>query len=203
MLNKILTKPFCIALLAVSFVYGLVLPFMWGNDPSSEMGTLSLLCEDRKLYFWAWGLLVSFGIVLNAQYMYKSFSYKNKLLNALCVFSVLSVMGVAITLGHSIDSWNPKRILHWVATALFIVFLFAAIGLFFILNRKKYKSFNILIFCVCFILLTFVFIFAFIGKSALMEMIPVALMQIFLFVVNFTPIVKKDKEKALAESVKA
>lgn len=202
MLNKILTKPFLISLLAVSFVYGLVLPFMWGNDPSSELGTLSLLCEDRKIYFWVWGLLVSLGIVLNAQYMYKSFSYKSKFLDTFCLLSVISVMGVAITLGHSIDSWNPKRILHWVATGLFIVFLFAAVGLFFIINRKKYKSFNILLLCVFIILLTFVFIFAFVGKSALMEMIPVALMQIFLFVVNFTGVVKKDKEKALAESVK-
>lgn len=199
MTKKILSKPFLISLLAVSFVYGLVLPFMWGNDPSSELGTLSLLCEDRKIYFWIWGLLVSLGIVLNAQYMYKSFSYKSKLLDVLCVASVLSVMGVAITLGHSIDSWNPKRILHWVATGMFIVFIFAAIGLFFILNRKKYKSFNILLLCVFLILLTFVLIFALVGKSALMEMIPVALMQIFLFIVNFTGVVKKDKEKAVVE----
>ena len=47
-----------------------------------------------------------------------------------------------------------------------------------------------------------VVIFVVVGKSALMEMIPVALMQIFLFVVNFTGVVKKGKEKALAESVK-
>ena len=147
MKDKILAKPFLIALLAVSFIYGLVLPFMWGNDPLSELGTLSLLCENRKIYFWAWGLLVSLGIVLNAQYMYKSFSYKNKLLDTFCILSVISVIGIALTLGHSIDSWNPKRILHWVATGMFIAFIFAAVGLFFVFNRKKFKSFNTLVLC--------------------------------------------------------
>jgi hypothetical protein len=40
-----------------------------------------------------------------------------------------------------------------------------------------------------------VFIFAFVGKSALMEMIPIALMQIFLFIVNFTPAVKAQTKQ--------
>ena len=44
-----LMKPLCIITLIISFVYGLVLPFCWGNNPASELGTLSLLCEDRKI----------------------------------------------------------------------------------------------------------------------------------------------------------
>ena len=42
------------------------------------------------------------------------------------------------------------------------------------------------------ILGTFLVIFIGVGKSALMEMIPIALMQIFLFVVNFTSVVKEQ-----------
>lgn len=182
----------CIASLAVSFVYGLVLPFCWGNNPASELGTLSLLCEDRKVWFWLWGILVSGGIIMNTQYMYRKFSFRSKLYDVLCALGFISVCVVALTLGHSIEDWNPKRIAHWVATGIFIVFTLAPIVLFFIQNRKKHAQFNKLTFCAFMILATFLVIFIGIGKSALMEMIPIALMQIFLFVVNFTPLVKEQ-----------
>jgi hypothetical protein len=42
--------------------------------------------------------------------------------------------------------------------------------------------------------MTFVVIFVFVGKSALMEMIPIALIEVFLFIVNFTKVFKNDKE---------
>ena len=45
-------KPFCIGALVCAFVYGLILPFCWGNNPASEFGTLSLLWENRKIFFW-------------------------------------------------------------------------------------------------------------------------------------------------------
>ena len=72
--NKFI-KPFCICTLSCAFVYGLILPFCWGNDPTSEFGTLSLLCESggRQIWFWIWGILSSGSIVLNTQYMYKKF----------------------------------------------------------------------------------------------------------------------------------
>ena len=183
-------KPFCMTILACAFVYGLVLPFCWGNNPASEFGTLSLLCEDRKIWFWAWGLLTAGGVVCNLQYMFRKFDYKSKLLNVLCVFTVISVCFIALTLGHSIEDWNPKRILHWVATGIFIVFLLASGVLFFIFNIRKQPHFGILTGCMFFIFATFVVIFIVVGKSALMEMIPVAMYEILLFVVNFTPAIK-------------
>ncbi|MBQ4266995.1 MAG: hypothetical protein IJB93_02280, partial [Clostridia bacterium] len=64
----------CIISLAVAFVYGLVLPFCWGNNPASELGTLSLLCENRKIFFWLWGILTSGSIILNTQFMYRKYN---------------------------------------------------------------------------------------------------------------------------------
>lgn len=120
--NKNLSKVFCIASLIAAFIYGLVLPFCWGNNPASESGTLSLLCEDKKIWFWIWGILTSGSIILNTQ-------------------------------------------------------------------------FNILIVCAFMILATFLVIFAVVGKSALMEMVPIAMMEVFLFVINFTPLVKVSELK--------
>lgn len=194
-MKKLINKPFCMAMLLCGLVYGLALPFFWGNDPMSPLGTLSLLCEDRKLWFWLWGILMSGGIELNAQYMYKKFGCKSKLLDILCILSFVGMCCIALTLGHSIADWNPKRILHWVATGAFIVLTFASIALFFIMNRKT-KGFGILIVCICVILLTFVFIFAFVGKSALMEMVPFAMLQILLFIINFTKAVPVTEDRA-------
>lgn len=188
--RKIVSKPLCIILLLCAFVYGLALPFFWGNNPVSEFGTLSLLCENRKAWFWLWGILTSGSIFLNTQYMYRKFGFRGKLYDILGVLSVVSMALVALTLGHSIEDWNPKRIAHWVATGLFIAFTIASIALYFMINRKKHKAFDILTLCTFGVLATFLVIFAVVGKSSLMEMIPLALIEIFLFVVNFTPVVK-------------
>ncbi len=197
--EKILSKPICVTFLFLAFVYGLVLPFMWGNNPASELGTLSLLCEDRKGWFWLWGILTSGSLIMSTQYMYKSYKIKNKWLDSMCVAGFVSMCLIALTLGHSIEDWNPKRIAHWVATGVFIVFTMAPIALFFILYRKRFEYFNIFTVCTFIILGTFIVIFAFVGKSALMEMIPIALMEVFMFIVNFTPLVKK-KEKDLIKA---
>ena len=191
--NKI-TAALGISLLGAAFVYGLVLPFMWGNNPLSETGTLSLLCEDRKIFFWIWGILTCGSISFNTEYLYEKFSYKNKFFDAMCILSVISVCLVALTLGHSILDWNPKRVMHWIATGMYIAFTVAPLLLFFLVNIKKYKHFGVLAVCVLLILGTFVFIFAFVGKSALMEMVPIALIEIFLLLVNFTPLLKKEEK---------
>ncbi len=195
MLKKIILSPkMCIGVLFSAFVYGLVLPFMWGNNPALPTGTLSLLCEDRKLWFLLWGVLMSGSVIMNTQYLYKKYEYKNRFLNALCVLAFISMIGVTVTLGHSIEDWNLKRIIHWVMTGMFIVFTLLPIALFFILNIKNRKEFIFPTVCVFAIFLTFVAIFVLVGKSALMEMIPLALLQIFLFYVNFVKKVPKDEK---------
>ena len=192
--GKLLNKPLCISLLGCAFIYGLVLPFCWGNDPTSPTGTLSLLCEDRQIFFWIWGILSCGSIIMNTQYMYKKFDYKNKFLDVLCVLGFIGIICVALTLSHPIDSWNPKRILHWIATGMYIAFTIAPIALFFIFNIKKYRRFVLFTVLSFMVLATFLLMFSIMGKSGLMEMVPLAMFEILLFVVNFTPVGKPIKK---------
>lgn len=188
--EKLLSKPLCMTLLILSFIYGLILPFCWGNNPLSPTGTLSVLCEDKQIFFWIWGMLGAGGLALNVQYLYNKFSIRNKFLDALCILSFLSMVGVALTLGHDITTWNPKRIIHWVATGAFVILLIASVSLFFLIYIKRFKGFGILAICSLSVLAVFLFMFLVIGKSGLMEIIPLAMIQIFMFIVNFTPLVK-------------
>ena len=193
-IDKILSKPLCLTLLICGFIYGLILPFCWGNNPLSPTGTLSVLCEDRKLFFWIWGILGAGGLSLNVQYLYKKFDIRNRFLDSLCVLSFVSMVGVALTLGHDITTWNPKRIIHWIATGAFIILLIASISLFFLIYIKQFKGFGILALCSLSVLAVFLFMFIVIGKSGLMEIVPLAMIQIFMFIVNFTHVVKVEKK---------
>ncbi len=194
--NIFQSKSFCLAILIPAFIYGLALPFFWGNNPASELGTLSLLCEDpdKKIFFWLWGILTSGSIIANTQLLYSRYNIKSKVSDFFCLLSFIGVCVVALTLGHSIEDWNPKRIAHWVATGLFIAFTVVPLLIPFIKHRKENKNFIIFAVCTVMILMSFVVIFVFIGKSALMEMIPIALIEFFLFIVNFTKVFK-DKTK--------
>lgn len=199
--EKILSKPLCMTLLIGAFVYGLILPFCWGNNPLEPNGTLSLLCENRKVFFWVWALLNGLGSVLNVQYMYEKLGNKKRYLDVLNVLTFLSIIIIALTLGHSISDWNPKRVAHWIATGGYIAFLVASMLLYFLSNIRRQKLFVVLSACIAAILALFLALFAGIGKSGIMEIVPNALLQIMLFVVNFTPAVKR-KESALAECEK-
>ena len=190
--NILKSKGFCLAILIPAFIYGLALPFFWGNNPASELGTLSLLCEDpdKKIFFWLWGILTSGSIISNTQLLYSKYNIRSRISNFFCLLSFIGVCVVALPLGHSIEDWNPKRIAHWVATGLFIAFTVVPLLLPFIQHRKENKNFPIFAVCTVLVLMSFVVIFVFVGKSALMEMIPIALIEVFLFVVNFTKVFK-------------
>ena len=202
--KKILSKPLCMTLLICAFVYGLILPFCWGNNPLEPNGTLSLLCENRKAFFWVWALLNGLGSVLNVQYMYEKLGNKKRYLDVLNILTFLSIITIALTLGHSISDWNPKRVAHWIATGGYIVFLVASMLLYFLSNIRRQKLFAVLSACIVAILGLFLVLFAVIGKSGVMEIVPNALLQIMLFVVNFTPAVKrKDSVSVERKKVQA
>ena len=201
-MEKFVNKKLCFMLLITGFIYGLILPFFWGNNPLDENGTLSLLCEDKQEFFWLWGLVTIGGIILNTQYMYKKFEYKSRFLDVLCGSAFVSICVVALTLGHSVDDWNPKRLAHWIATGVFIVFCVASIAFFFIFNIKRRKGFGLLTGLTFVIPVTFGLIFGLYGKCGLMEVIPVAMMQILLFIVNFTNLINTEKiESPTAEAL--
>lgn len=181
--NRIL-RDVCFTGLLAGIVYGLVLPFCWHNDPFDAYGTLSILCEDRKLFFWLWVVLDCGSLLLNCVYMFNKFG-ADKRLRVLPALSFAAACCIALTLGHDVTTWNPKRIAHWVATGVYVAFLAASV-LIFSLSRICRDRVCQWLFAAsaaslaCFLVILLVF-----GKSGVLEMIPNLMIQLTVLTVNF------------------
>lgn len=198
--NFVFGKPFCMFFLIAGFVYGLVLPWCWGNNPFDEFGTLSILCEDRKFFFWIWVVLVGGAYLLNTNFAFRKFKDESRFLRVLSVLTFVACCAIALSLKHDVHSWNPKRIVHWIATGLYIACVALSVFVFLMRNRKKFKGFNTLAILTVLLVATIPVWLLTIGKSAMMEMIPNAFFQIMLFVLNFVLPVKEIEPKKTAKA---
>lgn len=187
----VFAKPFCLLFLIAGFAYGLILPWCWGNNPFDALGTLSILCEDRKFFFWIWVVLVGGAYFLNTNYAYIKYNDNSRFLRVLSVLTLIGCCAIALSLKHDVQTWNPKRIVHWIATGVYIVCVALSVFIFLVRNRKTYKGFNLLSVLTLLIVATIPLWLFILGKSAMMEMIPNALFQIMLFVMNFVMPVEK------------
>lgn len=193
--NFIFSQPLALFLLIGALAYGSALPFCFGNNPFDELGTLSILCEDRKLMFWIWVFFVGGGYLVNTNYTYKKYKDNSKFLRIMSAVTFLACCAIALTLKHDVTTFvnNPKRLIHWIATGLYIVCLGASMFIFIMRNRKRYTGFNILAVCIlCIVALVPVWLLAF-GKSAMMELVPNFLFQVMLMYMNFTNLFKEKQ----------
>ena len=178
----------CLVSLIAAFVYGWVLPFCWGNDPAETLGTLSLLCENHIPFFWLWAVLTGGAFTLNLILLYKNYGEKNPVMYLAVGFALLGMLLTAATLNHSIADWNPKRVFHWIGAISYAAGLTAAFLLFYLRHFRKNKIIPWLLLvtftcAVCVLVCLIVY-----DRNGYLEIIPLALLQLELFVLNFTPL---------------
>lgn len=179
-------KIFCLLLLLAALIYGLVLPFCWGNDPAEVHGTLSLLCENHIPAFWVWTVLTGGAFTLNLLLCYDRYDDRRKILRFAIALSMLGMILTAATLNHSIENWNPKRILHWIGAMLYAAGLAAAFLLFYLRQVRQNRCF-LLFFGVSVALLSGVVVQLLVfDRNGYMEIIPIAAFELELLLLNFT-----------------
>ena len=179
----------CLAVLLAALVYGLVLPFCWGNDPADTYGTLSILCEKHIPWFWLWALLTGGGFALNLELLFRKYGNPGKLNRGCTAVGLFGLVLTAATLNHSVLDWNPKRVAHWIGAVCYAVGILAAFLIFFLKNVRTYRRFRpFLALVVCIIagvgtqMLT-------VGRNGYMEIVPIALLELTLLILVYTPAV--------------
>lgn len=190
------TTPLSLGLLIAAFVYGLVLPFCWGNNPASTYGTLSLLCETRVGWFWLWAVLTGGAFTLNLARACEKHGCRSPLPEIFMLLSLAGMLLTAGTLNHSIESWNPKRIAHWIGAILYAVFLLAAFLTFYLLSVRRHPRLWFMLgasMAAGAAVLAQLLLF---GRNGYMEILPIALLEAELFVENYTNFTVKTPVKA-------
>ena len=183
--DKLLNKPVCLFFLIAGLIYGNGIMFCFGNNPASPLGTLSILCEDRKYLFWIWSLFVAGGFFLNTIYAYRRFDERAAWLRALCVIALIACCGIGLTLNHDVTTWNPKRIVHWIASGIYMAALGLSLFLFLVKNARKYKGFTgiaVLVAVTAALIVVWLLVW---GKNGLMEMVPSTMIALLLLYLNY------------------
>ena len=180
--------PLSLGFLIAAFVYGLVLPFCWGNDPADTYGTLSLLCETRVGWFWLWAVLTGGAFALNLARACERHGCKNKLPDIFVLTALFGMLLTAATLNHSIADWNPKRVAHWIGAILYAAFLLAAFFSFFLSAAKRYPRLWILWGISLAAGVGVLIQLTVFGRNGYMEILPLALMELELLIANYTNI---------------
>ncbi len=179
-------KIFCLLLLLAALVYGLVLPFCWGNDPAEVHGTLSLLCENHIPAFWVWTVLTGGAFTLNLLLCYDRYDDRREILRVALALSMLGMLLTAATLNHSIENWNPKRILHWIGAVLYAAGLAAAFLLFYLRQVRQNRRFLLFLGVSVALLSGVVVQLLVFDRNGYMEIIPIAAFEMELLLLNFT-----------------
>ena len=188
----------CLAVLLAALVYGLILPFCWGNDPADTYGTLSILCENRIPWFWLWVLLTGGGLALNLELLFRKYGYSGAALRVCTVFGLLGLILTAATLNHSVLDWNPKRVLHWIGAVCYAVGILAAFLFFFFKKVRACKRFLPFLALVVCIIAGVVLQMLTVGRNGYMEIVPIALLELTLLILVYTPAIPPSAEKPTA-----
>ncbi len=191
-------RAFALLLLPAAFVYGLVLPFCWGNNPAEVHGTLSLLCENHIPAFWIWTLLTGGAFTTNLLLVYDRFG-ETRRLPRICLF--LSMLGMALTaatLNHSIENWNPKRVLHWLGAILYAAGLAAAFLLFYFKQMRSVRRLIPFVVVSVLLLVSVLVQLLIFDRNGYMEIIPIAAYELELFLLNYTGLVRPKVRRATA-----
>ena len=168
-------------------------PAQFGNILTDV--TASMLGLRYPWYFKIWGVLASRSIFTNTMYMYRKNNYQGK---AGAIIASLGCAAIYVTINvpsAGLDLVMTARCLsHW-ATALIFAFLGAAGVIIFLLHKSKQKDKKYIVATVVFVavLLLMLVLLVTVGKSAFIENLPMWVVYVLLFIINFTPFFDKKK----------
>ena len=199
-------KAFCLVGIIFGCVYVTWYGF-FGDQPFIEKVktiTASMIGLDFPWHFRGWGVFASMTIFTNTMFAYKRYNYNSKLgvilgsIGSAAIFVTINCP----SMGEEMHLDSPRCMAHW-AGALIFAFCCAApmVILLFSKARKEKGAFLAAFIIFCAILATMLVLLITVGKSAIIENIPMQAAYILLFLLNFTNIF--EKKAAAKEAVAA
>ncbi len=189
---------------AVNLVVGCAFITWYGFLPYPEQFgniltdvTASMLGLRYPLYFRMWGVLSSLSIFTNVLYMYRKNNYYGKTgiiitsLGCAALFITVNVPSAGLEL-----VMTARCLSHW-ASALIFAFFGAAGVIIFLLNKSKKKDVKYIVATVvlCAFLALMLILLVTVGKSAFIENLPMWVVYVLLFMINFTSFFDKKDAK--------
>lgn len=179
----------------------------FGDQPFIEKVktiTASMIGLDFPWHFRGWGVFASMTIFTNTMVAYRRYNYNSKLgvilgsIGSAAIFVTINCP----SMGEEMHLDSPRCMAHW-AGALIFAFCCAApmVILLFSKARKEKGAFLAAFIIFCAILATMLVLLITVGKSAIIENIPMQAAYILLFLLNFTNIF--EKKAAAKEAVTA
>lgn len=199
-------KAFCLVGIIFGCVYVTWYGF-FGDQPFIEKVktiTASMIGLDFPWHFRGWGVFASMTIFTNTMFAYRRYNYNSKLgvilgsIGSAAIFVTINCP----SMGEEMHLDSPRCMAHW-AGALIFAFCCAApmVILLFSKARKEKGAFLAAFIIFCAILATMLVLLITVGKSAIIENIPMQAAYILLFLLNFTNIF--EKKAAIKEAVAA
>ncbi len=158
--------------------------------------TASMLGLRYPLYFRLWGVLSSLSVFTNVLYMYRKNNYYGKAgiiitsLGCAALFITVNVPSAGLDL-----VMTPRCLSHW-ASALIFAFLGAAGVILYLIHKCKEKNIKYIVSTVIFgaVLALMLVLLVTVGKSAFIENLPMWVVYVLLFMINFTSFFDNKKE---------
>lgn len=199
-------KAFCLIGIIFGCVYVTWYGF-FGDQPFIEKVktiTASMIGLDFPWHFRGWGVFASMTIFTNTMFAYRRYNYNSKLgvilgsIGSAAIFVTINCP----SMGEEMHLDSPRCMAHWTG-ALIFAFCCAApmVILLFSKARKEKGAFLAAFIIFCAILATMLVLLITVGKSAIIENIPMQAAYILLFLLNFTNIF--EKKAAAKEAVAA
>ena len=199
-------KAFCLIGIIFGCVYVTWYGF-FGDQPFIEKVktiTASMIGLDFPWHFRGWGVFASMTIFTNTMFAYRRYNYNSKLgvilgsIGSAAIFVTINCP----SMGEEMHLDSPRCMAHW-AGALIFAFCCAApmVILLFSKARKEKGAFLAAFIIFCAILATMLVLLITVGKSAIIENIPMQAAYILLFLLNFTNIF--EKKAAAKEAIAA
>lgn len=175
------SKALCVSLLLMALVFNVIFGCL--RNPLGEDNTISWIGYDHPFGFIVWGTLTAAAFYVSISRIYRRYNYSGKLGTA--ALHIAPFMAATFVF---INDWGWEHVIHWIGAIGFIALNGAALLLFLLHNFKKHISYKITTFAVAAMLLAMLVILLTIGKSGLLELVPIWISMILLILINTTDI---------------